>query len=41
MRKSLKDIAARMRAGYSVKQGERLKERKAQLEQQRRAQKCR
>lgn len=41
MRKALKDIGARMRAGYSVKQGEQLKERKAQLEQQRRAQKCR
>jgi hypothetical protein len=30
-----------MRAGYDVKQGERLRERKARLEQQRRAQKCR
>lgn len=38
---SLKDIAARMRAGYSAKQGEQLKEHKAKLEQKRRAQKCR
>jgi hypothetical protein len=30
-----------MRSGYSAKQGERLRERKAKLEQQRRAQKCR
>ncbi|HKQ11799.1 MAG TPA: hypothetical protein VJT80_00090 [Steroidobacteraceae bacterium] len=37
----LKDIAAHMRSGYSAKQGERLRERKAKLEQQRRAQKCR
>ena len=38
---SLRAVAARMRAGYDVKQGERLRERKARLEQQRRAQKCR
>ena len=37
----LKDIAARMRSGYSARQGEQLRERKAKLEQQRRAQKCR
>ena len=37
----LRDVAARMRAGYSAKQGEQLRERKAKLEQQRRAQKCR
>ena len=41
LRNSLRDVAARMRAGYSVKQGEQLRERKTQLEQQRRAQKCR
>jgi hypothetical protein len=41
IRKSLRDVAQRMRAGYDVKQGERLRERKARLEQQRRAQKCR
>jgi hypothetical protein len=41
LRNSLRDVAARMRAGYDVKQGERLRERKAQLERQRRAQKCR
>ena len=41
IRNSLRDVAARMRAGYDVKQGERLRERKAKLEQQRRAQKCR
>jgi hypothetical protein len=41
LRSGLKDIAAQMRAGYNVKQGERLRERKARLEQQRRAQKCR
>jgi hypothetical protein len=37
----LKDIAAHMRSGYSAKQGEQLRARKAKLEQQRRAQKCR
>jgi hypothetical protein len=41
IRNSLRDVAARMRAGYDVKQGERLRERKAKLEAQRRAQKCR
>jgi hypothetical protein len=41
IRTSLKEIAQRMRAGYDVRQGERLRERKAKLEQQRRAQKCR
>lgn len=41
IRNSLRDVAARMRAGYDVKQGERLRERKAKLERQRRAQKCR
>ena len=37
----LRDVAARMRSGYNVKQGEQLRERKAKLERQRRAQKCR
>lgn len=41
LRAGLKDVAARMRAGYNVKQGEQLRERKRKLEQQRRAQKCR
>jgi hypothetical protein len=41
IRNSLREVAGRMRAGYDVKQGERLRERKAKLEQQRRAQKCR
>ena len=38
---SLREIAARMRSGYNVKQGEQLRARKAKLEQQRRAEKCR
>jgi hypothetical protein len=41
LRNGLKEIAARMRAGYNAKQGEQLRERKARLEAQRRAQKCR
>lgn len=41
LRSGLKEIAAHMRSGYNVKQGEQLRERKARLEQQRRAQKCR
>jgi hypothetical protein len=41
VRKALKEIAARMRAGYSAKEGEQLRERKAKLEGQRRAKKCR
>ena len=41
LRNSLKDVAARMRAGYNAKQGEQLRERKAKLEAQRRASKCR
>lgn len=41
IRSSLREIAARMRAGYGVKEGEQLRERKAKLERQRRAQKCR
>ena len=35
LRNALRDVAERMRAGYDVKQGERLRERKAKLEQQR------
>jgi hypothetical protein len=41
LRDALKGVAARMRAGYNAKQGEQLRERKAKLDQQRRAQKCR
>ena len=37
----LREVAVRMRSGYTAKQGERLRERKAKLEQQRRAEKCR
>jgi hypothetical protein len=37
----LRDVAARMRSGYNAKQGEQLRQRKARLEQKRRAQKCR
>ncbi len=38
---SLRDIRAKMRAGYNAKQGERLRDRKAKLEQRRRTQRCR
>jgi len=41
LQNSLRDVAARMRSGYNVKQGEQLRARKARLEQQRRAGKCR
>jgi hypothetical protein len=41
LQNSLREVAARMRAGYNVKQGEQLRARKAKLEQQRRAEKCR
>jgi hypothetical protein len=37
---ALKDVAARMRAGYNARQGEQLRARKARLEGQRRAKKC-
>jgi hypothetical protein len=37
---SLKKIASTLRAGYNAKQGERLKERKRELEAKRRTQKC-
>jgi hypothetical protein len=41
IRTGLKDVAARMRAGYNVKQGEQLRARKAKLEARRRAGRCR
>ena len=41
LQSSLREAAARMRSGYNVKQGEQLRARKAKLEQQRRAEKCR
>ena len=41
LRNSLREVAARMRSGYNAKQGEQLRARKAKLEQQRRAEKCR
>jgi hypothetical protein len=41
LKNSLHEVAARMRSGYNVKQGEQLRARKAKLEQQRRAEKCR
>ena len=41
LQNSLREVAARMRSGYNVKQGEQLRARKAKLEQQRRAEKCR
>lgn len=40
LRNALRDLAARMRAGYNARQGEQLRERKGKLERQRRAQKC-
>lgn len=41
LQNSLHEVAARMRSGYTAKQGEQLRVRKAKLEQQRRAEKCR
>ena len=41
LRNALRDLAARMRAGYNARQGEQLRERKVKLQRQRRAQKCR
>ena len=41
IRTALKEVAARMRAGYGAKEGEQLRERKAKLEGQRRTKKCR
>jgi hypothetical protein len=40
LRNALRDLSARMRAGYNARQGEQLRERKTRLERQRRAQKC-
>jgi hypothetical protein len=37
----LRDIRARMRAGYSARQGERLKERQKELQAKRKAARCR
>jgi hypothetical protein len=37
---SLRDIRSRMRAGYSAKEGERLKARRAKLESTRRVRRC-
>ncbi|HWK52018.1 MAG TPA: hypothetical protein VNR40_19120 [Steroidobacter sp.] len=37
---SLRDVRTKMRTGYSVKEGERLKTRQRQLEQRRRLEKC-
>jgi hypothetical protein len=41
LQNSLREVAAHMRSGYKAKQGEQLRARKAKLEQQRRAEKCR
>jgi hypothetical protein len=41
IQQSLRDIRSKMRAGYTVKEGERLRERRARLDQQRRSAKCR
>lgn len=41
VRQSLKELRTRMRTGYSAKQGERLKERKAELERRWRVDRCR
>jgi hypothetical protein len=38
---SLRDIRSKMRSGYGVKEGERLKQRQAKLEERRRAKHCR
>jgi hypothetical protein len=38
---SLRDIRSRMRAGYSAKEGERLRVRQEKLEDRRRSQRCR
>jgi len=40
LQQSLHKIVSTMRAGYGAKQGERLRERKRELEEKRRAQKC-
>lgn len=40
LQRSLRKIAAQLRAGYKVKQGERLREQRRELEAQRRARRC-
>ncbi len=40
LNEALRKIASTLRSGYSAKQGERLNERKRELEAKRRAQKC-
>jgi hypothetical protein len=40
LEQSLRDVRNKMRAGYGVKQGERLKLRQRQLDQRRRLEKC-
>jgi hypothetical protein len=41
IQQSLRDIRSKMRAGYTAREGERLRERQAKLEEQRRSAKCR
>jgi hypothetical protein len=41
LEQGLRDVRTKMRSGYGVREGERLKTRQRQLNQQRRAQKCR
>jgi hypothetical protein len=40
LEQSLRDVRTRMRTGYGVKEGERLKTRQRQLDQRRRLEKC-
>jgi hypothetical protein len=40
LEQSLRDVRTRMRSGYGVKEGERLKTRQRQLDQRRRLEKC-
>lgn len=41
IQQSLRDLRSKMRAGYTAREGERLRERQTTLEEQRRAAKCR
>lgn len=41
LEQGLRDVRTKMRTGYGVKEGERLKERQRQLDQRRRTEKCR
>ena len=41
LEQSLRDVRTKMRSGYGVKEGERLKMRQRQLDQRRRLEKCR